>query len=149
MDIFASFIKVSHPSPYYWITHGMFSIHLTKLTINVSWFHVSWIQETDYRPHFTCGGLLDFVGHCKHTGRCINLVQLSANGIRTFPKDPQTLHVCAPSWPQRCSSNNCEQLILWIRLVTTSNYFVLANLYTLTFTHALSLLVLSLLVVAW
>jgi hypothetical protein len=50
---------VSHPSPYHWITHGMFSIHLTKLTINVSQFHASCIQEKDSRPHFTCGGLLD------------------------------------------------------------------------------------------
>jgi hypothetical protein len=33
MNIFTSFNKVSHPSPYHWITHGMFSICLTKLTI--------------------------------------------------------------------------------------------------------------------
>jgi hypothetical protein len=44
----------------------MFFIHLTKLMMNVSWFHVSCIQEMDYRPHFTCSGLLDFLGHCKH-----------------------------------------------------------------------------------
>jgi hypothetical protein len=42
------------PSPYHWIIHGMFSIHLTKLTRNISQFHVSCIQEMDYRPHFTC-----------------------------------------------------------------------------------------------
>jgi hypothetical protein len=40
MHIFASLIKVSHPSPYHWITHGMFSIHLTKLTMNVSRFDI-------------------------------------------------------------------------------------------------------------
>jgi hypothetical protein len=28
MHIFASFIQVSRPCPYHWITHGMFSIHL-------------------------------------------------------------------------------------------------------------------------
>jgi hypothetical protein len=95
-SIFASFIKVSHPSPYHWITHGIFSIHLTKLTMNVSRFRVSCIQETDYRPHFTCGGLLDFLEHCKHTGRCVNVVRLSANCVHAFQKDQQTLHTCAP-----------------------------------------------------
>jgi hypothetical protein len=109
MHIFASFIKVSHPSPYHWITDGMFSIHLTKLTMNVSRFPVSCIQETDYRAHFSCGGLFSSLEHCKHTGRCINAVWLSANGVRALPKDPQTLHACAPSWPQRCSGNICKQ----------------------------------------
>jgi hypothetical protein len=55
--------------------------------MNVSRFHVSCIQETDYRPHFTCDWLLDFLEHCKHTGRCVNAVRLSANGVRAFPKD--------------------------------------------------------------
>jgi len=59
MHIFASFIKQSHPSPYHWTTHGMFSIHVTKL-MNFSRFLVLRIQETDYRPHFTCGGILYF-----------------------------------------------------------------------------------------
>jgi hypothetical protein len=109
MHIFASFIKVSHPSPYHWISHGIFSIHLTKLMMNVNRFHVSCIQETDYSPHFTCGGLLDFLEHCKHTGRCVNLVRFSANRVRAFPKDQQTLHACAPLWPQRCSGNICKR----------------------------------------
>jgi hypothetical protein len=100
---------VSRPSPYHWNTHGMFSVRLTKLTMNVSRFHVSCIQETDYRPHFTCGGLLDFLEHCKHTGRGVNAVWLSSNWVRPFPKDQQTLHKCAPSWPQRCSDNTCKQ----------------------------------------
>jgi hypothetical protein len=86
--------KVSHPSPYHWLTHGMFSIHLIKLMMNVSQFHISYIQETDYRPHFTCGGLLDFLEHCKHTGRCLNMVRLSANCVHAFQKDQQTLHAC-------------------------------------------------------
>ena len=36
MHIFASFIKQSHTSPYCWTTHGIFSIHVTKLTMNFS-----------------------------------------------------------------------------------------------------------------
>jgi hypothetical protein len=57
---------------------------------------ISCIQETDYREHFTCGGLLDFCEHFKHTGRCVNMVWLSANCVRAFQKDQQTLHACAP-----------------------------------------------------
>jgi hypothetical protein len=57
------------------------------MTMNVSHFHVSCIQETDYSPHFTCGGLPDFLEHCKHTGRCATAVRLSVNGVRAFPKD--------------------------------------------------------------
>jgi hypothetical protein len=35
--------------------------------MNVSKFHVSCIQGTDYGQHFTCGGLLDFLEYCEHT----------------------------------------------------------------------------------
>jgi hypothetical protein len=94
MQIFMSFIKVSHLSPYHWITHGMFSIHLTKLMMNVSRFHVSCIQGMDYRKHFTCGRLLSFLEHCKHAGQRVNMVQLSANGVCAFPNDQQILHTC-------------------------------------------------------
>jgi hypothetical protein len=103
------------PSPYHWITHGMFSIHLTKLTMNVIRFHDSCIHETDYRPHFTCGRLLDFLEHFKHTGRCVNVVQLCSNCVHAFRKDQQTLHACAPSWPQWQYLQT--ELILWICLV--------------------------------
>jgi hypothetical protein len=92
---FASFIKVSYSSPCNWITHGIFSIHLTKLTMNVSQFHVSCIQETDYRPHFMCSAFLDFLVHCKHTGWCVNVVRLSADCVCAFQKDQQTLHICS------------------------------------------------------
>ena len=105
MHIFASFIKQSHPSPYHWTTHGMFSIHVTKLTMNFSRFHVLHIQETDYRPHFTCGGSLYFLKHYKHTARCVNTVQMSANCVRALTKNPETRHACAPSWSQCCSGN--------------------------------------------
>jgi len=98
MHIFASFIKQSHPSPYHWTTHGMFSIHVTKLTMNFSWCHVLCIQETDYRPHFTCGGILYFLKRYKHTARCVNTVRMSENSVRALPQNQQTRHPCAPSW---------------------------------------------------
>ena len=102
MHISASFIKQSHPSPYHWTTQGMFSIHVTKLTMNFSRCHVLCIQETDYRPHFTCGGILYFLKHYKHTARCVNTFRMSANCVRTLPENQQTRHPCAPSWLQRC-----------------------------------------------
>jgi len=76
MHIFSSFIKQSHLSLYHWTAHDMFSIHVTKLTMNFSRFHVLRIQETDYRPHFTCGGVLYFLKHYKHTARCVNAESL-------------------------------------------------------------------------
>jgi len=105
MHIFASSIKQSHPSPYHWTTHGMFSTHVTKLTMNFSRCHVLRIQETDYRPHFTCGGILCFLKHYKHKTRCVNTVRMSANSFRALPQNQQTRHACAPSWPQRCRGN--------------------------------------------
>jgi hypothetical protein len=109
MHIFASFVKVSHPSPCHWIACGMFSIHLTKFTMNVGRFHVYCIQETDYRPHFTCGGLLDFLENFKHIGRCVKVVWLSANCVRAFQKNQQNLHACVAYWPQHCSGNICKR----------------------------------------
>jgi hypothetical protein len=129
MHISASFIKVSHPSLYHWSTHGMFSIHLTKLMMNVSRCHVSCIQETDYRPHFTCGRLFSFLEHCKHTGPYINVVWLSANGIRAFPKDQQTLHAWALSWVQRCNGNICKHNLFcgYDLYVLQSLIYILSN----------------------
>ena len=104
--IFTSFIKQSRPSPYHWTTHGMFSIHVTKLTMNFSRCHVLHFEETDYRPHFTCSGILYFLKHYKHTVRCVNTVRMSANSLRALPQYRQTRHPCAPSWPQRSRGNS-------------------------------------------
>jgi hypothetical protein len=93
MHIFASFNKVSHPSPYHWITHGKFSTHLTKLRMNVSQFHVSCIQVTDYRPHFICGGLLHFLEHSKHTVRCVNAVCLQMASVHSIRTNELCMHV--------------------------------------------------------
>jgi len=30
---------------------------------------------------------------------------MSANCVRALPRNQQTRHPCAPTWPQRCSSN--------------------------------------------
>jgi hypothetical protein len=71
----------------------------------------SWQMSagSDYRPNFTCSRLLDFLEHCKHTGRCVNAVRLSANGVRAFPKDQQTLHT--HTYYRDCSGNICKRNI--------------------------------------
>jgi hypothetical protein len=91
MHIFMSF-KVSSPSPYHRITRGIFSIHLTKLMMNVCWLHSSCIQETDNRPHFTGAGPLDCVEHVKHTEQCVTMSWLSQNCVCGLPMDKGTQH---------------------------------------------------------
>jgi hypothetical protein len=86
--------------------------------MNFSRFHVLRIQETDYRPYFTCGGILYFLKYYKSTARCVNTVQTSANCVRALTKNQLTRHACVPSWPQRCSGNiRKRNLLFWITLV--------------------------------
>ena len=82
-----------------------YSPYVTMLTMNFIRFHVLHIQETDYRPHFVCGGILHFLKHYKHTAQCINTVRMSVNCVCALPQNQQTRHAYAPSWPWRCSSN--------------------------------------------
>jgi hypothetical protein len=66
------------------------------------------IQEMDYRQLFMCSGIIYFLKHYKHTARCVNTVQMSANCVRALPQNQQTQHACAPSWLQRCGGNICK-----------------------------------------
>jgi hypothetical protein len=38
------------------ITHGIFTVYFTYLTMNISRFHIYCIQKPDNRPYFTDGG---------------------------------------------------------------------------------------------
>jgi len=108
IHIFVSFIKQSHPSPYHWTTHAIFSIQVTKLT-NFSQFHVLHILEMDYRPHFICSGILYFLKHYKHNTMCwhrSNVCKLCA-----LPQNQKTRHTRTPSWLQRCSGNISKRII--------------------------------------
>jgi hypothetical protein len=40
------------------------------------------------------------------------VLQLSANCVRAFQKDQQTLHACASKWPQSCSGNICKRNLI-------------------------------------
>ena len=84
-----------------WVSTGfMFSIYVTKLTMSFNRFHVLRIQETDYRQHFICGGILYFLKHYKHKTRCVNTVRMSVNCVCALLHNQQTWHARAPSWSQ-------------------------------------------------
>jgi len=113
MHILLSFIKQSHPSLYHWTTHGMFSIQVTKLT-NFSRFHVLHIQETDYRPHFICAGILYFLEHYKNSTmhwhrsnaceQCLSLVTESTHSAHNHDRSAAVAILA-------------KELIFWITLV--------------------------------
>jgi hypothetical protein len=77
-----SVLPISIPLNHSW--HVLHTPH--KVDMIVGLFHVSCAQETYYRPHFKCGGFLDFLEHFKDPGQCVNAVRLSADGIRAFPR---------------------------------------------------------------
>jgi hypothetical protein len=56
----------------------------------------------------------NFLEHFKHTGQCINMVRLSANCVRAFQKDQQTLHACSPVTAALQWQYLQMELILWI-----------------------------------
>jgi hypothetical protein len=85
--------------------------------MNVSRFHISCIEETNYRPHFTCGRLLDFLEHYK-TRRTMH-----KHGLIAYK-----WHPCLPKGPTNSASMHTimttalqwqylqTELISWIRL---------------------------------
>jgi hypothetical protein len=96
----------------------MFSIHLTKLAMNVSQFHVSCIQETDYGQHFTCSGLIDFL-NIINTGRCVNwfdYLQIVSVPSRRPTKSASMCTIVTAVLQQQYLQT---ELILWIHLVDT------------------------------
>jgi len=117
MHIYTSFINQSHPFPYHWTTHGMFSIRITKLMMSFSRCHVLRIQETDYRPHFTCSGILYFLKCYKQTGQCVNTVRMSANSVHALPQYQQTQHARTIVTAALQRQYSQTELIFWITLV--------------------------------
>jgi hypothetical protein len=74
MHVLTTFIELSDPFPHHSITHGIFTVDFTYLAMNVSWFHISCIPKTDYRPYFTVGGPLDRLKHFKRTEQNVNMI---------------------------------------------------------------------------
>jgi hypothetical protein len=74
MHVFTTFVELSDAFPHHSITHGIFTVDLTYLAMNVSQFHISCIQKTDYRPYFTVGEPLDRLKHFKRTEQNVNVI---------------------------------------------------------------------------
>jgi hypothetical protein len=96
---------------------GMFSIHVTKLTMNFSRFHVLRIQETDYRPHFTCGRILYFLKiKKKNTLRkhCSNVCNLRPCLDKESNYSARKCTIMAPTLQRQYSQT---ELTFWITYV--------------------------------
>ena len=72
MHVITTFVELSNPFPHHSITHDIFTVHFTYLTMNISRFYISFIQKTDKGPYFTVGGALDYLEYFKRTEQYIN-----------------------------------------------------------------------------
>ena len=104
----------------------MFSVHVTKLT-NFSRFHVLCIQKLDYRLHFTCGGVLYFLKHYKHTARCINTVR----------KKESTNSVCMHTIVTTALQQQYLQteLIFWVTLILIDIFNIILTCVILKYAY--------------
>jgi hypothetical protein len=94
--------------------------------MNVSRFHISCIQKTNYRPYFTVGGPLDRLKHFKRTEQ--NVIQCPRNGVWVLLIDEGSQCTCAKWQPQCCSGNICNRYLLseyalYIHTLTWSSKF--------------------------
>jgi hypothetical protein len=80
--------------------------------MNVSRFHISCIQKTDYRPYFTVGGTLDRLKHFKRTEQNVNMIRCSRNGVWVLLIEEGSQCTCTKQQPQRCSGNICNRYLL-------------------------------------
>jgi hypothetical protein len=112
VHVITTFIELSNPFPHHSITHGIFIIYFTYLTMNISQFHISYIQKTDNRPYFTVGGMLDHLEHFKHTEQYVNTVCFSLIGVCGLPVNEGRQCTCTKSRPQRCGRNILKRYLL-------------------------------------
>ena len=75
--IITTFVELPNPFPYHSITHDSFTVYCTYLTMDISRFHISCFQKTDYRLYFTVGRVLDYLEHFKHTEQYVNTLLVS------------------------------------------------------------------------
>ena len=112
MHVITTFVELSNTFSHHSITHGIFTVYFTYLTMNISQFHISCIQKTYNRPHFTVGRVLDHLEHFKCTEQYINTLCFSCIGICGLPVNKGRQRACAKSQPQRCGGNICKQYLL-------------------------------------
>jgi hypothetical protein len=93
--------------------------------MNFSRFHVLRIEKMDYRPHFTCGGVLYFPKHYKQAARCVN----TSKGCKLRPclDKESTNSACMRTIVTAALQRQYSQteLIFWIALVFVSDGFLI------------------------
>jgi hypothetical protein len=97
MHVITTFVELSNPFPHRSITHGIFTVFFTYLMMDISQFHISFIQKMDNRPYFTVGGALNHLEHFKHTEQYVNTICFSCIGICSLPVNEGRQRTCAKS----------------------------------------------------
>jgi hypothetical protein len=112
MHVITTFVELSNPFPHHSITHDIFTLHFTYLTMNINRFHISCIQETDNKPYFTVGGALDHLEHFKRTEQYVNTICFSRVGVCGLPMNEGRQHTCAKLRLKRCGGNISKRYLL-------------------------------------
>jgi hypothetical protein len=112
MHVITTFVELSNPFVHQPITHSIFTVHFTYLTMNISRFHISCIQKTDNRPYFTVGGALDNLERFKRTEQYVNTICFSRIGVCRLPMNEGRQRACAKPRPQRCGGNIRKRQLL-------------------------------------
>jgi hypothetical protein len=123
-------IKHSTSLPHTRVIHYTFTIHCCKLSMNVNSTDVLCIQKTDHRPHFTVGGIINFLNHFIHSQKLLKW----CNHCKTYLKQRQRATkverpwISAESWPAQTICMNglyflddpCINLLVWPRSTVSS-----------------------------
>jgi hypothetical protein len=62
MRVITTFMELSNPFPHHSIIHGIFTIYLTHLTMNISQIHISCTQK-GITDHISARGAHDHLEH--------------------------------------------------------------------------------------
>jgi hypothetical protein len=122
VHVIMTFVELSNPFPHHSITHDIFVVYFTYLTMNISWFHISCIQKTDNRPYFMVGIALNYPEHFKCTEQHVNTICFSRIGICGLPMNEGNQCTCTKLRPQSCGGNICKWYLL-------SEYALCLNFY--------------------
>jgi hypothetical protein len=112
MHVITIFVELSNPFPHHSITHGIFTVYFTYLTMNISRFHIYCIQKADNTPYFTVGGALDHLKQFKRTEQYVNTICFSRIGVCGLPTNKGRQRACAKPQPQRCGGNIRKRYLL-------------------------------------
>jgi len=93
--------------------------------MNFSRCHVLRIQETDYRPHFACGGILYFLKQYKHSTMCKHCSNVCKFRPCLATESTNSAHMRTIVTAALQRQYSQTELIFWITLVYTHYSVVL------------------------